>query len=94
MLGAPTTPNDNDTPVPSGQEEEVLPLTLTPGSGTFQHFLDGALPKIAAALPLLWQRPKVKILIACIPGAPVVDILSALGLGPERIKDQRSLIET
>lgn len=90
MLGAPTTTNDNDkkpeviAPVPSGQEE-VLPLTLTPGSGTFQHFLDGALPKIAAALPLLWQRPKVKILIACIPGAPVVDILGTLGLGPERI---------
>ena len=64
----------------------VCPL-LIPGGNSFQHFLDGALPKLLQALPLLRLcSHQIKLLFAGHPRDKVVlEMISELGLSEDQV---------
>ena len=56
----------------------VVPL-IVPDGGTFQHFLDGTLPKIIQALDYI-QQPQVRLLLPTIRDKIIFEILEKLNI--------------
>ncbi|XP_013391425.1 uncharacterized protein LOC106159646 [Lingula anatina] len=63
---------------------DILCPLIVPGGSSFQHFLDGILPKIVQALDLL-RNKGVKILIPLSRDVIILEILEALGIGKDKI---------
>ena len=61
----------------------LVPM-IVPDGGTFQHFLDGTLPKIIQALEYI-QRPQVKLLMPRIRDSIIYEILEKLNISREKI---------
>ena len=61
----------------------LIPM-IVPDGGTFQHFLDGTLPKIIQALEYI-QRPQVKLLMPRIRDSIIYEILGKLNISREKI---------
>ena len=61
----------------------LVPI-IVPDGGTFQHFLDGALPKIIQALEYI-QRPQVRLLMPRIRDSIKYEILKKLNISRRNI---------
>ena len=63
--------------------EYMCPLVV-PGAGSFQHFVDGVLPKIMQAYDVI-VREKVHIILNRPNHAIITEMLTALGLNSDRV---------
>ena len=61
----------------------VMPL-IVPDGGTFQHFLDGVLPKIIQALDYI-KNPQVKLVLTPIRDHIIFEMLAKLNISKNRI---------
>ena len=68
-----------------------LVLMIVPGGGTFQHFLDGTLPKVIQALNYI-QKPGVKLLMEEIRDRIIYEILDKLGISRENIVTYKGIV--
>ncbi|XP_013391422.1 uncharacterized protein LOC106159645 [Lingula anatina] len=75
--------SENLSPTAAVHVDILCPL-MVPGGSSFQHFLDGILPKIVQALDLLLNKG-VKILIPLSRDVIILEILEALGIGKDKI---------
>ena len=69
--------------LPGRRFRSLVPM-LVPDGGTFQHFLDGTLPKIIQALGYI-QQPQVKLLMPSIRDTIIYEILEKLNISREKI---------
>ena len=68
---------------PKHRYKTLCPLII-PEASSFQHFIDGALPKLMQAYHLL-IRPEVKLLIQIPRDTNVISMIRAVGIRPQQI---------
>ena len=70
----------------SVQHHKKLCPLIVPQAWSFQHFLDGTLPKLAQVADYLLADPEVKVILEIKPGIKMVEfLLRKLGFGKDRI---------
>ena len=75
---------NKDRKVPSNNWYDVLVPLIVPDGHTFQHFLDGTLPKIVQALPVLQNR-KVKILMRNLRDRIILEMFDRMNISRDQL---------